>query len=372
MNPLRRLAQSEQSIWLDGISRGFIKDGTLRRLSDEDGVTGLISNPGSLAKAIVESRDYDFALDAVLRVNPHVVNRLLAERLIVEDAQLAAAVLRPIYDRTNAADGFVSIAVSPAYAHDTAALVAEARRLWFEVARLNVMIAIPATPAAVLAVELLVAQGINVNVTLTLSLEQYEVFAHAYARGLARRAEPCHVTSVAVSAVDRLVERRLAALGTPGALALRGTIAVANARRIYRRFEELVRGDAFKGAARRGARAQRPVWMITGTGRSRSDVLHLEALAAPDTVAAIPTATLDVFRDHGRVHAPVAANALDDDTALTAAAALGLDIAAMAEQVQADELAALAAAHDHLLMTIDRKRQMMTATTLSHAPVAVP
>ena len=362
MNRLRRLNESGQSVWLDDISRRLIKSGGLQRLIDEDGLTGLTSNPSLFARAIIQSSDYDAAIEQVLQVNPNVVSRLLAERMIVEDIQLAAAVLRPIYDRTDAADGFVSVEVSPAYAHDTAATVAEARRLWFAVARPNVMIKVPATPAAIPAVEILIAQGINVNITLMFSLEHYEAFAHAYIRGVARHAEPRYVASVAsvfVSRLDVLADRRLASIGTAEALSLRGRIAVANARRIYQRFGEIFRGPAFAQAARHGARVQRPLWASTGAkDPSYRDVFYLEALVGRDTVTTVPPATLDAFRDHGRPRATLD-EGHGDDAALATAAALGLDLGALAEQLQADGLAAFAASHEQLLTTIDRKRRLL-------------
>lgn len=366
MNRLRELNQYGQSVWLDDISRGLIKGGGLQRLVDDDGLTGLTSNPTLFSKAIAQSTHYDDALDRVLQVNPRVVNRLLAERMVVEDIQLAAAVLRPIYDRTDAADGFVSVEVSPAYAHDTAATVADARRLWFEVARPNIMIKVPATPEAIPAVEILIAQGINVNVTLMFSLEHYEAFAHAYLRGVARHAEPRYVSSVAsvfVSRLDTLADRRLTAIGSADALALRGKVAIANARRIYRRFGEIFRGEAFATLARRGARVQRPLWASTGTKNpSYSDVLYLEALVGRDTVTTVPPATLDAFRDHGRPYGALEENGPEAELALAAAASHGLDVAALAAQLQAEGLAAFAASHEQLLATIDHKRHLMTAT----------
>lgn len=364
MNPLHRLTEYGQSLWLDDISRGLIKRGELRRLIEEDRLTGLTSNPALFSKAISQSTHYDDALDRVLQVNPRAVSRILAERMVVEDIQLAAAVLRPVYDRTAAADGFVSVAVSPAYAHDTAATVADARRLWFEIARPNVMIEVAATPEAVPAVELLIAQGINVNVTLVFSLEQYEAFAHAYIRGVARHAEPRYVSSVAsvfVSPLDSLVDGRLTAIGSAEALALRGQMAIANARRLYRRFGEIFRGQAFANQARRGARVQRPLWASTGTKNpSYADVLYLEGLIGRDTVTAVPPATLDAFRDHGRLRSTLEQDPSQGDVAMAAAAAHGLDIAALAEQLQAEGLAASTEAYEQLLVAIEQKRRLIT------------
>ena len=267
-NPLKALNQYGQSVWLDAISRSLIQGGTLQQLIDEDGLTGVTSNPTIFAKAIADSTDYDEALHRVLRLNPMVDNPVLAERLMLEDIRMAAELLRPIYHRTDGADGFVSLEVSAAVAHDTDATVAQARRLWFEVARPNVMIKVPATPESVPAIEMLIAQGINVNITLMFSLEHYEAVAHAYLRGLAGHADPRCVSSVAsvfVSRLDAVADRQLEVIGSAEALALRGKTAIANAQRIYQRFREIFYGEAFADLARRGARVQRPLWASTGT-----------------------------------------------------------------------------------------------------------
>ena len=231
-------------------------------------------------------------------------NRALAERLIVEDIQLAADVLRPVYDDSDGANGFVSLEVSPGSAHDTGATVAEARHLWQVVARPNVMIKVPATIEGIPAVEVLTAEGINVNITLMFSLEHYEAVAQAYLRGIDRHPDPHRVVSVAsvfVSRLDVVADRLLEAIGSPDALSLRGRIAIANAKRVYRRFREIFYGESFAALKRRGARVQRPLWASTGTKNpSYSDVLYLEALIGPDTITTVPPATMDAFRDHGR------------------------------------------------------------------------
>jgi transaldolase len=364
MNSLRALNQYGQSVWLDSISRELINGGGLQRLIDEDGVTGVTSNPTIFAKAITDSSDYDAALDGVLHLNPNVTNRVLAERLMVEDIRMAAGQLRSVYERTGGADGFVSLEVSPGCAGDTDATIAEARHLWFEVARPNVMIKVPATAAGIPAIEVLIAQGINVNITLMFSLEHYEAVAHAYLRGLAGHADPRCVSSVAsvfVSRLDAVADRRLEAIGSPEARELRGRIAIANARRIYQRFNDIFHGETFADLAARGARVQRPLWASTGTKNpSYSDVLYLEALIGGDTVTTVPPGTLDAFRDHGQVDATLEDRAQDADATLAAAAALGLDIHAMTEQLQADGIKAFASSFDQLLASVDQKRRAIT------------
>ena len=299
----------------------------------------------------------------MLRLNPEVTNRVLAERLMVEDIQMAAGLLRPVYDRTGGADGFVSLEVSPGCAGDTDATIAEARHLWFEVARPNVMIKVPATAAGIPAIEVLIAQGINVNITLMFSLEHYEDVAHAYIRGLARHPDPACVSSVAsvfVSRLDAVADRQLDAIGSREALALRGHIAIANARCIYERFTEIFHGETFADLVRRGARVQRPLWASTGTKNpSYSDVLYLEALIGKDTVTTVPPATLNAFRNHGQVHATLEHSAREADSTLRAAAFLGLDVHAMTEQLQADGIGAFASSFDQLLTSVDHKRRAL-------------
>src|SRR5688572_23320386 len=288
MNPLLGLNQCGQFVWLDHISRSLIRGGGLQRLIDEDGLGGVTSNPTIFEKAIAGSSDYDAGLHRALDAERSISNRALAERLIVEDIQMTADVLRPVYDHSEGANGFVSLEVSPGSAHNTDATVAEARHLWQVAARPNVMIKVPATQEGVPAVEVLTAEGVNVNITLMFSLEHYEAVAQAYLRGIQRHPEPHRVTSVAsvfVSRLDTVADRLLEKIGSPDALALRGRIAIANARRIYRRFREMFDGEPFATLKRRGARIQRPLWASTGTkNASYSDVLYIEALIGPDTI----------------------------------------------------------------------------------------
>src|SRR5688572_21522209 len=373
---LLALNQLGQSVWLDSISRSLITGGELQRLIEEDGVSGITSNPTIFAKAITESGDYDEALNRSLLDHPDISNNALAERLMIEDIQMAAEVLRPVFDRTHGADGFVSLEVSPACAGDTAATIVEARRLWFDVARLNVMIKVPATAAGIPAIAALTAQGINVNITLMFSLEHYDAVAKAYLLGLAGNPGRHHVSSVAsvfVSRLDAVVDPLLDAIGSPAARRLRGRIALANARRIYRRFAAIFHGEPFVDLRRRGARVQRPLWASTGTkDPSYSDVLYLEGLIAPDTVTTVPPATLDAFRDHGSARNEIAADADEDDATLAAAARLGLDLHAITEQLQADGIAAFAHSHEELLHALDQKRRAIAIRRDSGATRAHP
>ena len=360
-NPLLVLGERGQSVWLDNISRGLITSGGLRRLIDEDGVTGITSNPTIFAKAIAGSTDYDESLGRIVRDRPDISNTAIAERLMIEDIQMAADLLRPAFDRTKGGDGFVSLEVSPSCSGNTEATIAEARRLWFDVARLNVMIKVPATAAGIPAIAALTAQGINVNITLMFSHEHYEAVAAAYLDGLTGNPGAHHVSSVAsifVSRLDAVADPLLDAIGTAAAKKLRGKIALANARRIHRRFAAIFHGAPFADLRRRGARVQRVLWASTGTKDAKySDVRYIEGLIAPETVTTVPPATLDAFRDHGNARAEMAADAADDNATLAAAALCGLDLRAITAQLQADGLAAFAQSYEQLLRVVDEKRR---------------
>ena len=366
MNPLLALNQLGQFVWLDHISRGLITGGGLQRLISEDGLGGVTSNPTIFDKAIAGSTDYDPGLHRALDADHYISNRALAERLIVDDIRMAADVLRPVYDDSDGANGFVSLEVSPGSAHDAGATIAEARHLWQVVARPNVMIKVPATPEGVPAVEVLTAEGVNVNITLMFSLRHYEAVAQAYLRGIDRHPKPHRVTSVAslfVSRLDVVADRLLEEIGSPDALSLRGRIGIANAKGIYRRFRALFDGERFATLKRRGARVQRPLWASTGTkNASYSDVLYIEELIGPDTITTVPPATLDAFRDHGRVRVTLRTEDKEAEAVLAAARALGLDVHTITEQLQTDGIKAFASSFDELIATLGRKRSQILTT----------
>ena len=362
-NPIAGLERYGQSIWLDFIRRSMIPGGDLARLVTDDGVVGVTSNPSIFEKAIDGSDDYAAAIQDISDRQPGLSAKAIYEQLAIADIQAAADVLRPVYDRTASRDGYVSLEVSPDLANDTNGTLTEARQLWNDVARPNVMIKVPATVEGIRAVEVLTADGINVNITLMFSLEHYEAVAQAYLRGIDRHPNPRRVVSVAsvfVSRLDLIADRQLEAIGSPEALALRGRIAIANARRIYGRFREMFDGEAFAALKRRGVRRQRPLWASTGTKNpSYSDVLYVEALVGPDTITTIPPGTVDAFRDHGRVQMTLGTNVESAEAALESAAVLGLDLHAMTEQLQADALKAFTSSFDQLLATLAEKRRQI-------------
>ena len=361
---LKELARHGQSVWLDFISRKLICNGDLKRLVENDGVRGVTSNPTIFEKAIAGSTDYDQTLRALLSKDPDADVEKLYEPLAIEDIRMAADVLRPVYNETDAADGYVSLEVSPHLAHDTQATIAEARRLRAEVDRPNVMIKVPATPEGIPAVETLIAEGVNVNITLMFSMAHYEAVARAYINGLARSTNPAKIASVAsffVSRVDTMVDRALESLGTAQALALLGKIAIANSKMVYNRFLQIFHGEGFAALRQRGARVQRPLWASTGTKNPKySDVLYVENLIGRETVNTLPPDTLKAFEDHGRIIEDAVRENLDDAAAvLGRLKALGIDLNTIAEKLQADGVASFTASFDQLMAALEKKRKSM-------------
>jgi transaldolase/glucose-6-phosphate isomerase len=352
-----------KSLWLDYIRRALLTSGELQRLVEADGVSGVTVNPTIFQKAVEGSADYDEALQLLVETESRLDAKRLYERLMIEDVQSAADAMRPLYDRTRGADGYVSLEVSPYLAADTDGTIAEARRFWAAVDRPNLMVKVPATPAGIPAVEALTADGINVNITLMFSLSHYEAVAGAYLRGLRHLADPSRVASVAsffVSRVDTVVDRRLEAIGTPDALSLQGKAAIANAKAAYRRFRQIFDGEQFAEMRRRGARVQRPLWASVGTKNpAYSDVLYVEELIGPDTVTTIPPATLNAFRDHGRARSSLLEGWQDADTLRDRLAALGINLEDVGQQLQAEGIAAFVNSYDHLLTTMRAKRQAL-------------
>jgi len=361
MNPLKELKEYGQSFWLDYIRRSLITSGELERLVKEDGLRGVTSNPTIFQKAIAGSSDYDDTLKNIIDSEPHVDARNLYEKLTVEDIQMAADVLREVYEETDGSDGFVCVELSPNLAHDTKGSIEEARYLWKEVRRPNLMVKVPATAEGIPVIEILISQGINVNVTLMFSLSHYEAVARAYLKGLERCSNPHKVSSVAsffVSRVDKAVDKALEDIGTPGALSLRGKIAIANAKMAYKRFKEVFSGENWEHLKKRGARLQRPLWASTGTKNpAYSDVLYVEELVGPDTINTMPPATLNAFRDHGKVRSAIEEDLEKAEEALNSLASLGVDLGEITEKLQADGVDSFADSFDSLLDTLKDKRQ---------------
>ncbi|MCP4895886.1 MAG: transaldolase [bacterium] len=361
MNRLRQLwGEHGQAVWLDFIQRDLLNSGGLTRLIEEDGVRGVTSNPSIFEKAIAGSGDYDAAIDALLAASPAPSLIQLYEALAKDDIRSAADLLRPVYDGSGGSDGFVSLEVSPQLAADTKATVEEARRLWKEVARPNLMIKVPATKAGAPAIQTLIADGINVNATLVFSLAHYEGVAEAYIRGLEKATDPSKIASVAsffVSRLDTVIDSQLEAIGTPLALELRGKAAIANAAMAYGRFKEIFYGDRFAALRTKGAQVQRPLWASTSTKNpAYRDVIYVEELIGTDTVNTLPTATLEAFRDHGNPRASLAAAVEDAPGTIEQLAELDIDLDAVTSKLQTDGVAAFSASWDALMAALDARR----------------
>jgi transaldolase len=304
-NPLRRLATFGQSVWLDYIERGFVRDGGLARMIAEDAVVGLTSNPAIFEKAIAKHDVYEDAIRTLARGGRNVGE--IHETLIIEDIRSAAELLAPVYRQTAGRDGFVSLEVSPHLARDTEGTYAEATRLWSLVDCENLMIKVPGTREGIPVIQRLIADGINVNITLLFSVERYAAVAEAFLAGLEQRAGGGHsierVASVAsffLSRIDSLLDPKLEASSDPEVKALKGECAIACARQAYAHYESLVAAPRWAKLAARGAKPQRLLWASTGTkDPSYSDVKYVEALVGRDTITTLPPETLAAYRDHG-------------------------------------------------------------------------
>ncbi len=351
-----------QSLWLDYIRRSLMASGQLDRLIEEDALRGLTSNPAIFQKAIGGSDEYDEAIAAFLGENPEMDAGEIYERLAVEDIRRAADILRPVYDETGI-DGVVSLEVSPHLAHDTEGTIEEARRLWDAVDRPNLMIKVPATDEGIPAIEQLLSEGINVNVTLMFSLDHYEKVAQAYLDGLRRADDPTGIVSVAsffVSRVAREVDTRLDERGLADEVGFDGSdVAIANAKRAYQRFREIFHGDAFADLREQGAHVQRPLWASTSTkDPSRSDVLYVESLIGAETVNTIPPDTLDAFRDHSTVTGQTVTDDLDRaDAVLNRLAEVGIDLDDVTETLQERGVEKFSNPFDDLMDTLALKRE---------------
>jgi len=364
-NPLQRLDALGQSVWLDYIRRDLIDSGGLARLVREDGVRGVTSNPSIFEKAISGSRDYAGLIADASRQGRSA--KAIYEQLAIRDIRDAADVLRTVHAESGARDGFVSLEVSPVLANDTEGTVDEARRLWREVGRGNLMIKVPGTPAGIPAIRALIGDGINVNVTLLFSQAAYEQAAEAYVSGLealaGRGGNLGGVASVASffvsridTAIDAELERKMAGSADAGLAGLRGRAAIANAKLAYRIYRDIVAGDRWRALAAKGAQPQRLLWASTSTKNPNyRDVIYVEELVGRDTVNTIPPATLDAFRDHGRVRESLVE---DLDAARQVFAELqrqGISFAAVTDRLLDEGVKLFADAFDTLLAAVARE-----------------
>ncbi|MDQ7784719.1 MAG: bifunctional transaldolase/phosoglucose isomerase [Desulfomonilaceae bacterium] len=363
MTKMQQLAQLGQAIWLDYIRRSFTDSGELGKLVDR-GLRGVTSNPSIFEKAIAGSEDYDE--DMLPLIEAGKTTEEIYEALALDDIRKAADLLRPLYDETGGTDGFVSLEVSPHLARDTEATIAAARRLFSALERPNVMIKVPGTSEGVPAIETLIGDGININVTLLFSTAHYEAAALAYIAGLEKLdrsggdvRKVASVASLFVSRIDTAVDK---ALEKAGEAELRGKIAIAVAKAAYVKFKEIFGSERWKKLANKGARVQRPLWASTSTKNPEyPDTLYVDGLIGPDTVNTLPTDTLHAWLDHGKVE-PAVSSGVDEALAdLARLPRLGVDPDAIMEQLQDEGVDAFAKSFDDLLAGIDAKTAKLKA-----------
>ncbi len=364
--PLHALHAAGQSIWLDFIDRALLQGDTLARRITDDALTGMTSNPTIFEKALASGTAYDAQLKSSAAGKSAWE---LFELVETDDVRTACDIFRPVYDRSKGLDGYVSIEVSPGAAHDAKATVAEAHRLWTTVNRPNVMIKVPGTAEGCIALEQLIADGLNVNVTLLFAVDAHARVIEAYLSGLERRAaagQPLgHVASVAsffVSRVDSAIDAALDAMVKAGTLpadrakALQGKAAIANAKRAYRLFRETFSGARWDKLASKGAQFQRPLWASTSTKNpSYRDTIYVEELIGPDTVNTMPPNTLEAYRDHGITKRTVDADVAAADALLRELEALGIKLDAVTDKLLAEGLASFQKSFDTLIAGIEQK-----------------
>jgi len=386
MNPVKSLEKYGQAVWLDFLARGFVANGDLKKLIDADGVKGVTSNPSIFEKAIGSSDEYDAPIGRALRQADRPVADLF-EQLAVEDIQHAADVLRPVYDRSHGGDGFVSLEVSPYLALDTKATIVEAERLWRSVKRDNLMVKVPATADGVPAIEHLIGEGISINITLLFSQKVYVQVAEAYLAGLekyvAGGGDPSHIASVAsffVSRIDSAVEKQLDdkiahtsdASEQQRLAALKGKVAIANAKLAYQEYKRLFSGARWDRLKQKGAKPQRLLWASTGTkNKAYRDVLYVEELIGADTVNTVPPATLDAFRDHGKPRASLEENVEEARQVLDELEKSGISLDAITTELVKDGVKQFADAADRLYGAVATKRAAVLGPAINRQSLAL-
>ena len=364
MNPLKKLQDFGQSVYMDEISRSMLTDGTLKTLIERDGLRGVTSNPAIFQKAISQSSDYDDTITQLQREGQSVDE--VYEALVIADIQAAADLLRPVYDESDGRFGFVSLEVNPHLASDTRATIDEARHLWAELARPNVFIKVPGTEAGLTAIRELTAEGINVNVTLLFGIERYRAVAREYIAGLEQAltdgqavARIASVASFFLSRIDVMVDPMLEEIeregGERGAKAadLKGKIAIANAKLAYQAYLEIFGSDRFRGLASHGARPQRVLWASTSTKNpAYSDTMYVEPLIGPETVNTMPVETLDAYRDHGEPEARIEQGVDEAAEQMSTLDELGIDIDEVTAKLEQEGVEKFVKPFDSLIQTL--------------------
>ena len=376
-NPLLQLKTQGQSVWYDTIDRAQLVSGLFKWLLDEDGIVGVTSNPTIFQKSISHGDAYDEQMTELIKQRKSTSE--IYEALVIKDITTVADMLRPIYDRTNRQDGFVSLEVSPDLAHDTEESLSEARRLWKMVDRPNLMIKIPATPEGIPAVQQALTEGININITLIFSLDSYREVADAYISALEdRNAEGkdiSHIASVAsffVSRVDTLVDQLLEdkikatsdSAEQQKLKSLEGKAAIANARLVYQEFTRIFHTPRFETLKHSGAHVQRPLWASTSTKNpAYRDVLYAEELIGPDTVDTMPLETIENFRDHGRVSRTVENDIQQAKDVFAALEKVGIHYDQVTKQLQDEGVRKFADSFHELFQGIESKKQVIQERT---------
>ncbi|PZD71193.1 Transaldolase [Acaryochloris thomasi RCC1774] len=388
-NALQNLQHYGQSVWLDYIRRCSIEGGELQQLVDEE-IQGVTSNPAIFQKAIAGSTDYDAALSALERDHDQDAITLY-EQLAIADIQAAADILRPLYNRTNQQDGYVSLEVSPYLANDSEQSLIEAQRLWQAVNRPNLMIKVPATPAGIPVIQQLISQGINVNVTLLFSRAAYLEVAEAYLSGLeeyvSQGGSPGHVASVASffisridSAVDGQVAERLKiAVQESDAEAvallqgLLGKVAIANAKLVYQDYLRLCESERWQALKAQGAQPQRLLWASTGTKNPQyRDTLYVEELIGPETVNTIPPSTLAAFRDHGEPRPSLTEAVEQTEIVMSSLSQVGIVFEDITDQLLGQGVQLFQQAFDQLLSAVEHKREAQLGKALNRQTYTLP
>ena len=384
-NPVKQLLKEGQSPWLDFVRRSFILDGSLQKLVESDGLGGVTSNPSIFEKAMGSGTDYDEQFKQLAAGGEHDAQDIY-ETMAVADIQHVADVLKPVFERTQGLDGFVSLEVSPYLALREQDTVTEARRLHGWVDRPNLMVKVPGTPECVPAIRTLISEGININVTLLFSQDAYKAVAEAYIAGLedrhAKGEDISRLSSVAsffVSRIDAQIDKKIderVAAGDKDAdalRALRGKVAIANAKMAYIWYQEMVAGERWKKLAAAGANPQRLLWASTGVkDKAYSDVLYVEELIGRDTVDTIPPATMDAFRDHGHVRASLTENLDEARHVMAEVDRLRLDLPGVTKHLVEDGVKLFADAADALLLAVAKKRATLLGSSVASLHYSLP
>lgn len=350
-----------QSPWLDNLRRGWITSGELQEWVDK-GVRGLTSNPSIFEKAIGGSDDYDEQFGELVRSGAGIEDSYW--ELVTSDIESALAILRPVYDASDGVDGYVSVEVDPGLARNTEGTMTAARQLWDDIDEPNLYVKIPGTAEGLPAIQQMIAEGRNINVTLLFSIERYAEVMEAYIGGLeAAEGDLSRISSVAsffISRTETAVDSRLDAIGSPEAAALKGKTAVAQGQLAYKLFLETFSGPRWEALAARGARPQRPLWASTSTKNpSYPDTLYVDTLIGPDTVNTLPDATLEAFLDRGTVARTVDADFDGAQEVLDSVTALGVDLDEVAAVLEAEGVASFEKSFDDLLATLTGKADQL-------------